>query len=265
MAPRGNKGYFHGEPLSFLNDSLPHYLSIAPIKKEIFWSKFFPEWDTKYPKLDSEELKEELEEEERLHKEETERVKVANQEEAKRRGRRKAVLQAYPATGARLNELRARAADQTKLKGWFSNAKTKEKTRKIEPFRAWLASLTALRGAPRHMQMPWVLWKDPTHGEVLRARYRTEFGKDADDEEDDVNELDGFEKEDGDDVEEDTPTRAQTLNCKRRLALTYFDELGEEEQARMQAEREKDFTGRRDAYERTLNGETECSAEELAE
>jgi hypothetical protein len=113
MAPRGNKGYFHGEPLSFLNDSLPHYLSIAPIKKEIFWSKFFPEWDTKYPKLDSEELKEELEEEERLHKEETERVKVANQEEAKRRGRRKAVLQAYPATGARLNELRARAADQT--------------------------------------------------------------------------------------------------------------------------------------------------------
>ncbi|KAJ7821083.1 hypothetical protein B0H14DRAFT_3471765 [Mycena olivaceomarginata] len=116
MAPRGNKGYFHSEPLSFLNDSLPHYLSIAPTKKEIFWSKFFPEWDTK------------------LHKAESERVKAANQEETKRRGRRKAVLEAYPATSVQLNELRARAADDTKLKGWFSNAKTKEKTRKIEPF-----------------------------------------------------------------------------------------------------------------------------------
>ncbi|KAJ7304806.1 hypothetical protein DFH08DRAFT_976586 [Mycena albidolilacea] len=191
MAPRGNKGHFHGEPLSFLNDSLPLYLSTAPNKKEVFWSKFFPEWDEKYPKLDSEELEEELKEEERLHKAETERVKAANQEEAKVRGRRKAVLQPYPATSAWLNELRARAADSTKLKGWFSNAKTKDKTRKVEPFRAWLAGLTALRGAPRHMQMPWMLWQHPAHGEVLRSRYRKTFGKDADDEEDDVDGLDG--------------------------------------------------------------------------
>jgi hypothetical protein len=113
--------------------------------------------------------------------------------------------------------------------------------------------------------MPWVLWKDPTHGEALRVRYRTAYGKDADDEEDDVNGLDGFEKEDGDDVDEDIPTRAQTLHRKRRLALAYFDELGKEEQAHMQAEREKDFADRRNAYERTLKGEMECSEEELAE
>jgi hypothetical protein len=119
MAPRGNKGHFHGEPLSFLNDSLPLYLSTAPNKKEVFWSKFFPEWDEKYPKLDSEELEEELKEEERLHKAETERVKAANQEEAKVRGRRKAVLQPYPATSAWLNELRARAADSTVREPFF--------------------------------------------------------------------------------------------------------------------------------------------------
>ncbi|KAJ7302480.1 hypothetical protein DFH08DRAFT_826653 [Mycena albidolilacea] len=243
MAPRGNKGHFHGEPLSFLNDSLPLYLSTAPNKKEVFWSKFFPEWDEKYPKLDSEELEEELKEEERLHKAETERVKAANQEEAK----------PYPVTSAWLNELRARAADSTKLKGWFSNAKTKDKTRKVEPFRAWLAGLTALRGAPRHMQMPWMLWQAPGPR------------RDADDEEDDVDGLDGFEKEDGDDVDEDTPARAQTLHRKRRLAVAYFEELDEEEQAHMQAEREKDFVDRRNAYERALKGETECSTEELAD
>jgi hypothetical protein len=105
------------------------------------------------------------------------------------------------------------------LKGWFSNAKTKDKT----------------------------------------------FGKDADDEEDDVDGLDGFEKEDGDDVDEDTPARAQTLHRKRRLVVAYFEELDEEEQAHMQAEREKDFVDRRNTYERALKGETECSTEELAE
>ncbi|KAJ7336989.1 hypothetical protein DFH08DRAFT_813283 [Mycena albidolilacea] len=252
MAPRGNKGYFHGEPLSFLNDSLPHYLSIAPTKKETFWSKFFPEWDTKYPKLDSEELREELEEEERLHKAESEYMKAANQEEAKRHSCHKAILEAYPA--------------MSKLKGWFSNAKTKEKPRKIEPFRTWLASLTALRGSPRHIQMPWMSWQHPTHGEVLRAHYWAEFGKDADNKEEDViDRLNGFEKEDSGATDEDTPHQAQTLYRKQRLALMYFDELGEEEQAHMQAEREKDFVVHRNTYKKTLKGKTECSEEELAE
>ncbi|KAJ7315444.1 hypothetical protein DFH08DRAFT_820694 [Mycena albidolilacea] len=145
-----------------------------------------------------------------------ERVKAANQEEAKVRGRRKAVLQPYPVTSAWLNELRARAADST------------------------------------------------TEGRTA-FRYRKTFGKDADDEEDDVDGLDGFEKEDGDDVDEDTPARAQTLHRKRRLAVAYFEELDEEEQAHMQAEREKDFVDRRNAYERALKGETECSTEELAD
>jgi hypothetical protein len=114
------------------------------------------------------------------------------------------------------------------------------------------------------MQMPWMLWQHLANGEALRARYWAEFGKDTDDE-DDMDGLDGFEKEDGGAADEDTPDRAQMLHRKRRLALMYFDKLGEEEQAHMQAEREKDFAARRNTYEKTLKGETECSEEELAE
>ncbi|KAJ7794249.1 hypothetical protein B0H14DRAFT_2622035 [Mycena olivaceomarginata] len=36
-----------------------------------------------------------------------------------------------------------------------------------------------------------MLWQHPAHGEVLRACYRAEFSKDADNEEDDINGLDG--------------------------------------------------------------------------
>ncbi|KAJ7776666.1 hypothetical protein B0H14DRAFT_3508248 [Mycena olivaceomarginata] len=248
MAPRGNKGHFHGEPLSLLNDSLPLYLSIAPNKKEGVLVKILSGMGREVPETRLRELMEELKEEESLHKEETECVKAANQEETKARGRHKAVLQAYPATSVRFERA---ASPRCRFNSWFSNAKTKDKTRKVEPFRAWLVGLNALRGAPRHMQMPWMLWQHPTHGEVLRSRYRKAFGKDADDEEDDADELDGFEKEDGNDVDEDTPARAQ--DTASQAAPRGWCGEGER------------LVDRKNAYEKALKGETECSAEELAD
>jgi hypothetical protein len=155
-----------------------------------------------------------------------------------------------------------------KLKNWFSNAKTKEKTRKVEPFRAWLSSLTALRGAPRHVRMPWVLWQHEKHGEILRVRYRDLYGKNADDEEEDISSADAFEKEDEEEQagnDDAAPTRAETLHRKMRFAQEYFTELAEEEQQELHVQREKNYQERRSAYEKALQGDTECSAEELEE
>lgn len=118
MAPprnkaRGNKGHFHGDPLEFLLENLPDYLALAPNKKVSFWDTFFPAWDAKYPKLESDELREELKREEAAYKVECEELKVANENKVRKRGRRKAVLQDFPATSDRLNELCARNAEQS--------------------------------------------------------------------------------------------------------------------------------------------------------
>jgi hypothetical protein len=109
----GNKGHFHGDPLEFLLENLPDYLALAPHKKGSFWDTFFPAWDAKYPKLESDELREELEREEAAYKAECEELKAANENEVRKRGRRKAVLQDFPATSDRLNELRACDAEQS--------------------------------------------------------------------------------------------------------------------------------------------------------
>ncbi|KAJ7821544.1 hypothetical protein B0H14DRAFT_2599166 [Mycena olivaceomarginata] len=86
--------------------------------------------------------------------------------------------------------------DLSKLKSWFSNAKTKDKTQKVEPFHSWLSHLTALHGPPRRLQMSWVLWQHPEHGEALCIRYRKLYRKDADDGADnDRNDMDPFEKD----------------------------------------------------------------------
>ncbi|KAJ6480221.1 hypothetical protein C8R45DRAFT_933150 [Mycena sanguinolenta] len=207
---------------------------------------------------------EELEDEEKSHRDEIKRTKELNKAESKKKGRRRAVRLPFPETSAQLNELRARSADRAKLKSWFSNVKTKQKLRKLEPFAAWLARLKSLQGAPRRIQIPWVLWQDPTHGEVLRERYQTQYHQDADSEEDEEGQLDGFEKEDAADNEEE-PSRAELLQRKFQLAQTYFKELNEEEQAKIQERRETDFAARHGAYERVLKGEVACSADELAD
>jgi transketolase len=111
MPARGNKGYFHGDPVIFLNDYVARYIATAPNQKEKFWTDFFPDWDEKYPTLNSTE-EEELKDEEENYKAEIDTVKQANTEEVAKRGRRKATVQPHPATSERLNELRARAADR---------------------------------------------------------------------------------------------------------------------------------------------------------
>jgi hypothetical protein len=157
-----------------------------------------------------------------------------------------------------------------KLKSWFSNAKTKDKTRKVEPFRSWLSRLTALHGPPRRLQMSWVLWQHPEHGEALRIRYRKLYSKDADDEADDErNEVDPFEKDgdgDGDgDGDSDDSRPGQLLHRKFRLAQAYFEKLTDEEKEQLRDQRERDFEERREAFRKSLKGETECSPDELAE
>jgi hypothetical protein len=153
-----------------------------------------------------------------------------------------------------------------KLKSWFSYAKTKDKSRKVEPFRAWLTNISVVKGAPRRVQLPWVLWQDDQHGEVLRTRYRDVYKKDADEEEDNVEGMDAFEKEDDELAgEEESPTCAQLLHRKFHLAHTYFGELSEEEQQNVRDKRENDYAERREAYDRRLKGETDCTPEELAE
>ncbi|KAJ7815299.1 hypothetical protein B0H14DRAFT_2603499 [Mycena olivaceomarginata] len=141
-------------------------------------------------------------------------VKKTNAEEVAKRGRRKAAIQPHPATSERLNELRARAAD-----------------RGVEPFRAWLASIKAVKGVPRRVQLPWVLWQDASHGEALRARYREAYKKEADDEE---------------------KRGAFSIRLRRTATKTYFDELTEEEQERVREKREEEYAARLAAHNRLM-------------
>ncbi|KAJ7681546.1 hypothetical protein B0H14DRAFT_2655209 [Mycena olivaceomarginata] len=194
-----------------------------------------------------EDEKEELKDLEESYKDEKKATQKGNQEQKKKKGCRKAVLKPLPQTSKRLNELRARGADLTKIKQWYWNQRTKDKGRKIEPFRAWLSRLTVQQGHPRRLRMAWVLWRDPKHGDVLRRRYRTKYGKDADEE-----------------TEEDGGT-GDLLHHKLRLAVAYLDELMDEEKSHLTECREKDFEEHMIAYERALKGETDCTADELDE
>jgi hypothetical protein len=172
---RGNKGYFFGAPLQLLQKHLPQYLKET--RKDKFWSTFFPAWDTAFPTMDDDDERKELADEEVAFKEETARVKEENAAARKKSGRRKAVLLPLPFTTPRLDELRARAADRSvcyfisvlfskqallndwgwqKLKSWFSNQKTKDKSRKVEPFRDWLGCLAQITGTPRYTRLPWL-------------------------------------------------------------------------------------------------------------
>jgi hypothetical protein len=55
---RGNRGYFAGEPLEFLQSYIPEYIATLG-NRENFWSKFQAEWEAKYPsKLTSSESRE---------------------------------------------------------------------------------------------------------------------------------------------------------------------------------------------------------------
>ncbi|KAJ7321809.1 hypothetical protein DFH08DRAFT_969696 [Mycena albidolilacea] len=191
-ASRGNPGYFHGTPLDFLLKHLPLYLATPSQKKDTnFWRIFNPEWDELYPSLDSTD-QEELDSEEKAYGEEKETVREQNTRERKKRGR-KAKFVRLPLLGARLCELCVHSILQ-KLRSWYSNAKTKDNARKVEPFRAWLAKLTAVQGSPRRIHLPWMLWRHVTDGNVLRARYRERYGQDADDKEQDMSAVDEFEK-----------------------------------------------------------------------
>jgi hypothetical protein len=146
-----------------------------------------------------------------------------------------------------------------------------------------------------------VLWRDAVHGDTLHARYHKRYGQDADDDEQDASAADGFEKapedeeggeregqhnndrdgekegqekddprekedEDGEEGEEGeaSPTHAELLQRKYRLAKAYFDELDENEQEEVQKIREADYQERRSAHDRMLHGETASIAEELA-
>jgi hypothetical protein len=151
------------------------------------------------------------------------------------------------------------------LKSWFSNAKTKQQSRKVEPFRAWLAGVKAIKGAPHRIQLPWVLWQDASHSEVLRARYREAYKKEADDEEEEGSPLEAFEKEGDEGEDNDGPTCVQLLHRKFHLAHTYLGELSEEEQEKVRQTREEDYATRRAAHDRLIKGDTACTVEELAE
>ncbi|KAJ7339273.1 hypothetical protein DFH08DRAFT_812664 [Mycena albidolilacea] len=217
-------------------------IATAANAEEKFWTDFFPAWDEKYPILKSTERKE-LEEEEVNYQAEINSVKKkTNTEEVAKRGRRKAAIQPHPATS------------KQKLKSWFSNAKTKQQSRKVEPFRAWLASIKAVKGAPRRIQLPWVLWQDASH-EVYK--------KEADDEEEEGSLFNPFEKDsdEGEDGEGLTP--AQLLHRKHCLTQTYFDELTEEEQEKVREKREEEYAARLAAHNRLMQGNAACTVEEL--
>ncbi|KAF8208557.1 hypothetical protein K438DRAFT_1754442 [Mycena galopus ATCC 62051] len=269
MAPKpkhGNPGYFHGESLTLLLERLPAYISTPSHKKDDFWTDFFPDWDTAYPGLKTEDEIQEWKDEEENYKAEVQAVKEHNAAEVKKKSRRKAIKQPLPFPGARLNELRARGAGKQKIKAWFSNAMTKQNVRKTEPFHAWLSKLTALQGAPRRIQLAWILWRHEKHGEALRNRYCDKFKGEADEEkEEGAAEVDGFEKDGDKEDEEDSPPVVELMNRKYDLAVEYYGELTEEEQEEIQKQREEDFQERRVAYQRTLRGETAYTADELAE
>ncbi|KAF7378003.1 hypothetical protein MSAN_00224200 [Mycena sanguinolenta] len=94
-------------------------------------------------------------------------------------------------------------------------------------------------GTPRLIQIPWILWQDPTHGESLHARYQQQYHLDPDAEEQDKGQPDGFEQDS--EEEEDELTHTELLQWKLHLAQAYFNELGDEEQARIQEEWEAIF------------------------
>ncbi|KAJ7319447.1 hypothetical protein DFH08DRAFT_819378 [Mycena albidolilacea] len=209
MAPCGNKGHFHGAPLDFLNGYITQYISTAANAKKSFWTDFFLEWDEKYPTLESTEQKE-LEEEEENYQAEIDRVKTANTEEVAKQGHCKAAIQPHPVPSKQLSELRAHAADRGKLKSWSSNAKTKQQSRKVKPFRAWLAGWC---------QRYQVLWQDAGHGEILRIRYREMYKKEADDKKEDRSSLDAFEKDGGDSKDGDGLMRRRHAEAISQRAL----------------------------------------------
>jgi hypothetical protein len=80
-------------------------------KKDNFWKIFWPDWDSTYPKLDTDELQEELVDEEKAFAEATTDVKQKNLAATKGHRRRKAKCAKLPLPSARLNELRARNSD----------------------------------------------------------------------------------------------------------------------------------------------------------
>ncbi|KAJ7881319.1 hypothetical protein B0H14DRAFT_2565893 [Mycena olivaceomarginata] len=92
--------------------------------------------------LDTNELQQELGNEEKTFLETTARIKEQNVAATKGKHRHKAKCAKLPSTSAWLDELRDRASDYAKIRRWFS--KTKDKSRKVEPFRIWLARLRAV-------------------------------------------------------------------------------------------------------------------------
>ncbi|KAF8195154.1 hypothetical protein K438DRAFT_1968484 [Mycena galopus ATCC 62051] len=257
MATCGNRGYFHGEPLEFLLGYVPQYLALSAHKKKDFWMDFDTAWNTAYPKITPEEMGE-LEEEEANLADAITNTRALNEQALKGKSRRKAVILLIPIPGARLCELRARAADKTK---------TKDKTRKVEPFRAWLNAILSAHGPPRRIKMGWALWRDPAHGEALQVLYREKFAKNTNDDNGDREGMDGFEKEDSrEEEDEEAPVgRAKSLHNKYRLAMEYFKQLNDDEQAKILQEREEDYVLRRAAHQRTKDGVAPCTTEELSE
>ncbi|KAJ7680080.1 hypothetical protein B0H14DRAFT_3535953 [Mycena olivaceomarginata] len=223
---RGNKGFFFGEPLQLLEQHLPSYLEES--KKAKFWVIFFPAWDTAYPALNDDDELQELQDEEEVFKEETDHVKAENALAIQKTSCRKAKLQPLPSTSPRLNELRARNSDHGKLKTWFSNQKTKDKGRKIEPFRVWLGHLANLSGPPHHTRLLWVAWQHPQHGDALRTLYRQKYHVDAD-EEDGEGEKELEEEDEGEDEDERDTATAGALNRKYTFAKEYLATLSMEE------------------------------------
>lgn len=274
---RGNKGFFFGEPLQLLEKHLPKYLEEN--HKEKFWAIFFPAWDAAYSALEDDDELQELRDEEEAFKEETEHVKAQNTAAVKKTSHRRAKLQPLPSPSPRLNELRARGSDHgvhdcihffifnkpsdwgtQKLKSWFSNQKTKDKGRKIEPFRAWLGRLANLSGPPRHTRLPWVAWQHPQHGDALRTLYRQKYHVNADKEE-----GEGEKEEGDDDGEDEGGTTAGALNRKYAFAKEYLETLSKEEREELVELRDKDFEERQAAHQRMVKGEGSRSNEELAE
>ncbi|KAJ7709245.1 hypothetical protein B0H14DRAFT_2646398 [Mycena olivaceomarginata] len=249
MAPRGNKGFFFGGPLQLLRQHLPGYL--AAKKKNEFWATFWPIWDEAYPKLEGDELLKELVEEEAAFTAETARVQKKNKAAVKKKTRRTARLEKLPSTSARLNELRARSLTNTlqKLKRWFSNAKTKERSRKVEPFRAWLARLTSANGAPRRIQLPWVVWQHAKHGEELRALYRETYKVEADEEEEeegaDLDENDEGEGEEGETGREGQGDESREEGERGREG----EKEGDSEENEEEGEKDGDEEGEKDGDE----------------
>jgi hypothetical protein len=151
-----------------------------------------------------------------------------------------------------------------KLKTWFSNQKTKDKGRKIEPFRVWLGRLANLSGPPRHTRLPWVAWQHPQHGDALRTLYRQKYHVNAD-EEDGEGEKELEEEDKGEDEDERDTITAGALNRKYAFTKEYLATLSTEEREELVELRDKDFEDRQAAHKRLLMGEDLCSSEELAE